>query len=101
MRATLPGGVHSDDATGGASLEVEVVVTGASADNDLQVFGVVDDLFGNLVAADDKSVSIFNGFVEVVHVGIFLEKSQSVAVLLNHFANAVNGNLCEGLFCSN
>ncbi len=98
--AVLARGVHCDDATGGASLKVEVVESGASADNDLQLFGVVDDLFGDLVAADDESVGIGNGCVEVVHVGIFLEKSQSVAILLNHFADAVNGHFCERFFGS-
>ena len=37
--AVLTRGVHGHDAFGGASLEVEVVVTGAGTDDDLQVVG--------------------------------------------------------------
>ena len=99
--AVLARSVHGNDATGSASLEVEVVVTGTGTHDDFQVLGVVNDLLGDLVGADDKSVGIGNGFIEVVHVGIFLEKSQFVAILLNHFADAVNSNLSKGFFGSN
>ena len=99
--AVLAGGVHGHNATLGAGLEVEVVVTGTGTDDDFQVFGVVDDLSGDFVGADDKSFGILNSCVEVVHVGVFLEKSQFVAILLNHFADAVNSNLGKGFFGSN
>ena len=99
--AVLARGVHGDDATGGASLEVEVVETGAGADNNLQVIGVVDNLFGHFVGADDEGVGIGNGFVKVVHVGIFLEEGQGVAVFLNNFADTVDGNFGEGFLGSN
>ena len=99
--AVLAGGVHGNDAAGGASLEVEVVVAGAGTDDDLQFFGVVDNFLGDLVGADDESVGIFDSLVEVVHVSVFFEESQGVAILLDHFADAVNGDLCEGFFGSN
>ena len=99
--AVLAGGVHGNNAASGASLEVEVVVTGTSADDDFKVFGVVDDFFGNLVGADDEGVGIGNGFVKVVHVGIFLEEGQGVAVFLNNFADTVDGNFGEGFLGSN
>ena len=73
----------------------------AGTDDDLQVLGVVDDLFGHLVATHDKGVSVGNGLVEVVHVGIFLKESQLIAVLLHHFADAVHGNLCKRFFSCN
>ena len=97
----MAGGVHGHDAFGGASLEVEVVVTGAGTDDDLQVVGVVDDFLRHLVAAHDKSVSIGNGLVEVIDIGIFFQKSQFIAVLLNDFADAVNGNLGKRLLSCN
>ena len=62
---------------------------------------MVDNLFGDLVGADDEGVSIGNGLVEVVHVGVFLEESELVAVLLNHFADAVDGDFGEGFLGSN
>ncbi len=99
--AVLAGGVHGDDAAGGASLEVEVVVAGAGAHNDLQVLGVVDDLFGHLVGADDEGVGILDGLVEVVHVGIFLKEGKLVAVLLDNFLDTVNSHFGKRFLGSN
>ena len=94
-------GVHGHDAFGGASLEVKVVVTGAGTDDDLQVVGVVDDFLRHLVGTDDEGIGVGNGLVEVIDIGIFLQKSQFIAVLLNDFADAVNGDLGERLFSCN
>ncbi len=99
--AVLARGVHGDDATGGASLEVEVVVTGTGADDDLQVLGVVDDFLRHLVGTHDEGVGVGNGGIEVVHVGIFLEESQLVTVLFDDFSNSINSNLCERFFSCN
>ena len=99
--AVLTRGVHGDDTLCGASFEVEVVIASASADDNLEVLGVINNFLGNFVGADDKSVSVSDCGVEIIHVGIFFEKSQCVAVLLNDFADAINGNFCERFFCSN
>ena len=99
--AVLAGGVHGDDAASGAGGEVEVVEAGASADDNLEVLGVVNHFLGDLVGADDEGIGIGNGSVELVDRGIFFEESQGVAVLLNNFADAVDGNFCERLFSSN
>ena len=99
--AVLAGGVHGDNLVGGASLEVEVVITGAGAHHNLQVFGVLDNLFGHLVGADDESVGILDGLVEVVHVGIFLKEGKLVAVLLDNLLDTVNSHFGKRFLGSN
>ncbi len=62
---------------------------------------MVNDLLGNLVGADDESVSVGNGLIQVVHIGILFQKGQFIAVLLHYFADTVDGHFRERFFCCN
>ena len=69
----LAGGVHHDDLRGGGGGQVDIVVAGARADDDLELRGGGDDLGRHLVGTDDDGVDIGHGGDEVALLGVFLQ----------------------------
>ena len=69
----LARGVHHDDFRGGRGGQVDVVVPGARADDDLELRGGADDLGRHLVRADDHRVHVRDGGDQVALLRIFLQ----------------------------
>jgi len=99
----LAGGVHDNDALGGASGKVDGIVTGTSTDDDLQSRGVLKKSSVDLIGTDDQSLSLTELGIEVLLGGIALAEDELVVGLvgLEELLNLSDGVLGEGLLSSN
>ena len=97
----LSRGIHGHDFVFGASRQVEIVVTGAGANHDLQVLGVFNDFLGHFVRTNNQSVGISHGFVQIVHIRVLFQQSQFEAGFFHNLTDSVHGSLGKRLFGSN
>lgn len=86
----LSGSVLGDDAMGGGCGEVDVIVSGTGAYDDLEVAGCVEHLGVDLVGADDERVGIGDGGEKVGAGGVFLKEGELVAGVFDDLADAVD-----------
>jgi hypothetical protein len=70
---------------------IDVVVTGARADDDLQLIGGIQDFCGYFVAADDHRIRVDDRRKQIRFVCIAFEKSDVVIRCLENFYKLFNG----------
>ena len=93
--------IHSHYIVSGSRSEVDVIETCASANDNAQFLGRIEHFSIHNIGADDDSFCVSHCVEQLLFACIFLQEHQLIASFLHHFADAVYGNLCEGLFGSN
>ncbi len=94
----LAGGVLNHYAMGCGSGEVDIVVAGACAHNDLEILGGVEYLVVDFVGADNKTFDVGDSFQKFSFLGVFFKKNHLHSGAFDDFADAVDGCCCERFF---
>jgi len=97
----LPRSVHHTYIVGGCGIQVHIVIPRTGTHYDFQLFGGIQNLGINNVAADNNGIGIFHGFQQFCLIAIFLQQGKFIACCFNFFANTVYCNFCKRLVCCN
>ena len=84
-----------------SSSQVDIIITGTGANDDLEVLGSVEHLGISLVRTDNHRIHILHSIEKLSLLCIFFEQHQFVACSLYFFLNALDSSCCEWLFCCN
>ena len=79
--------------------EVDVVVAGTGADDDLQLLGSVEHLGVDLVRTDDHGISILDGVKQLSLLSIFLEQHELMAGCLHFCFDTIHSSGCKRFLC--
>ena len=87
----LSGCIHGDDILLSCLCTVDVVKSGSGADDDLQLFGGIQDLRGDFVTADDHCIRVDNCSQQIRLVRIAFEELDIVFCCLEDFGELFDG----------
>ena len=93
--------VHHANAVRSRSLQVNIVVARASANNHAEFGRGIHHLTVNFVRANNQCVHIGNGFEQLCALRIFFQQRKVVACCIGNFPNALHRNWCKGFLGGN
>ena len=97
----LSGRIHYANAVRSRSLQVNIVVARASANNHAEFGCGIHHFAVNLVRADNQCVHIGHGFEQLCALRIFFQQRKVVARCLSNFPDTFHRNRCKGFLGGN